>query len=135
MTVPDTSVLVAGADPAHPFFDQAADALAGVRARGRLVAHTMAETYSVLSSAAYDRPNAWVIEYLTQFLQRQPLGVAPRSYPARMRELAEAGIRGGGTYDGLIAMAARDAGASLASLDRRAARTYERCGVEFELLE
>ncbi len=28
-------------------FDQAADALAGVRARGRLVAHTMAETYSV----------------------------------------------------------------------------------------
>ena len=52
VTTPDTSVLVAGADPQHPFFDAAAAALATVRSPGVLVAHTIAETHAVLTGSA-----------------------------------------------------------------------------------
>jgi predicted nucleic acid-binding protein len=47
---PDTSVLIAGFDSTHPFFTQAEAALAEVRQDGRLVAHTIAETFAVLSA-------------------------------------------------------------------------------------
>ncbi len=45
-------MLVAGADPQHPFFDAAAAALATVRSPGVLVAHTIAETHAVLTGSA-----------------------------------------------------------------------------------
>jgi toxin FitB len=48
--------------------------------------------------------------------------------------LADLEIAGGATYDGLIALAARQSGRPLASRDRRAEGTYRRLGVEVELL-
>ncbi len=48
--------------------------------------------------------------------------------------LVELGIEGGAVYDGLVALTAADAGATLISLDRRAATTYERCGVDVRLV-
>lgn len=52
-------------------------------------------------------------------------------------ELARIGITGGAVFDGLVALAARATGHRLISRDARAARaaqTYERLGIEFELL-
>jgi predicted nucleic acid-binding protein len=48
--------------------------------------------------------------------------------------LADHEIAGSATYDGLIALAARQSGRPLASRDRRAEGTYRRLGVEVELL-
>ncbi len=44
--------------------------------------------------------------------------------------LAELGVTGGGTYDGLIGSTAKTAGATLWTCDRRARSIYERLGVE-----
>jgi predicted nucleic acid-binding protein len=134
VTAPDSSVLIAGADPSHPFFEAARAALVEVRRDGRLVAHTVAETFSVLTAGAYAHPPGRVVEYLRQFCARAPIGIAPAGYPSAIEELARAGVAGGATYDGLIALAAREGGVALVSLDRRASTTYGRCGIDFRLL-
>ena len=48
--------------------------------------------------------------------------------------LVDAGIAGGAVWDGLVALAALDAGARLLSLDRRALPTYRALGADVELL-
>jgi len=135
VTAPDSSVLIAGADPAHPFHATVLDELVEVRDSGMLVAHTVAEVTAVLTAAAYGYPAAGVGEYLSQFLDRETVGVAPADYPRAVTELTDTGIMGGALYDGLIALSARSAGATLISLDRRAAATYRRCGTAFRLLD
>ena len=136
MIVPDTSVLIAGFDSTHPSFGPAARTLGEVRRRGALVAHTIAETLSVLSAPGGPYPATAddVLTYLDQFLTRKPVGLTPAQYPPAARELSAGGVTGGAVYDGLIAIAARQAGADLVSLDARAARTYERVGVRFALI-
>ncbi|MGC1209277.1 MAG: type II toxin-antitoxin system VapC family toxin, partial [Ornithinimicrobium sp.] len=47
---------------------------------------------------------------------------------------ADIGIAGGAVYDGLVALAALEHGAVLATRDARAAPTYERVGARVELL-
>lgn len=133
-TAPDTSVLVAGFDPNRESHDRAAESLVAVRDRGVLVAHTIAECYAVLTSSAFLAPPAQVRAYLDQFLARQPVGLPPSEVPASISRLADAGVVGGAVYDGLIALAARAAGATLVSLDVRAAATYERCEVDYAML-
>lgn len=137
MTAPDTSVLVAGFEPRHPFHAEAVPVLVDVKASGRLVAHTMAETYAVLSSPSGPfrfEPDA-VVAYLDQFLERSdPIQPRAGSYREALDLLGERNRAGGVVYDALIALAARDAGAALVSLDRRAERTYAACGVEARML-
>ena len=41
---------------------------------------------------------------------------------------------GGSAYDGLVALTARELGAQLVSLDRRAERTYRLLGVDYRIL-
>lgn len=127
-------MLVAGADPDHVSFPAADEALERVLAEGRLIAHTLAETYNALTSAAHARAPDAVLGYLGQFLEHEPAGLVPTRYPDALREIAAAGIVGPAIYDGLIALAARDAGLRLLSLDVRAERTYRLCGAEFELI-
>lgn len=135
MTAPDTSVLIAGFDSAHPFHEAAQQALVEVRRDGRLIAHTLAETFAVLTAAGpYSYAPEPVLAYLGQFRDAEPVGLKPASYVQALAELAGVGIAGGAVYDALIAISAREAAAVLVSLDRRAAATYERCGVTFELL-
>lgn len=134
MTTPDSSVLIAGADPQHPFFEAAISALVEVRQRGVLVAHTLAETFAVLSTSVYGHAPERIVEYLRQFSERAPIGIAPEEYSRAIEELARAGVSGGAIYDGLIAVAARNAGATLVTLDRRASGTYRCCEVDFDLL-
>jgi toxin FitB len=134
---PDTSVLVAGFDPDHQFHAEAVPALVDVKASGRLVAHTLAEAYSVLSSPGgpYRFEPGAVIAYLDQFLERSdPIQPRIGSYREALDLLGTRNRAGGAVYDALIALAARDAGVSLVSLDRRAERTYAACRVEARML-
>ncbi len=55
-------------------------------------------------------------------------------YLHALNELVTLEIVGGAIYDGLIALAARDAEKKLLTLDRRAVPTYEAVGVEYEIL-
>jgi toxin FitB len=137
MIVPDTSVLVAGFVSSHRFHPAAASALAEVLSDGCLVAHTTAETYAVLTApgGVYRVEPSSVVEYLNQFLDGSlPIQPRPTAYDEALRLLAEGDRGGGAIYDALIALAARDAGSTLVSLDRRAERTYELCGIEARLL-
>lgn len=131
---PDSSVLIAGYDLEHPFHEISAVALARVRRSGLLIAHTMAETLSALVRSPYVADPSVVLAFLGQFADRPAAGLAPEDYPAALAELTASGIGGGALYDGVIALGARAASANLISLDRRASTTYERCGIEFELL-
>ena len=136
MIVPDNSVLVAGFAPAHPFFPQADLVLAEVERTGRLVAHTIAETFAVLSAAAGPYPTVPedVVAYLDPYLDEDPIGLAPAAYQEAVREMSAAGVAGAAVYDGLIGLAARTHDAELVSLDRRAAGTYARLRVRYRLL-
>jgi len=134
---PDSSVLIAGFVPSHRFHEVALPALAEVAARGGLVAHTIAETYSVLSAPGgiYRAEPRSVVEYLDQFLAGDsPIAALPAAHREAIDLLAANGRPGGAVYDALIALAARDAGVTLVSLDSRAASTYELCGVDVKLL-
>lgn len=130
LLAPDSSVLVAGYDLEHVFHAEAELALAVVRRTGVLIAHTIAETFAVLTAGPYAGDPTVVLTFLGQFRANPTAGVRPEEYPAAIRELAVAGVFGGALYDGLIAIGARRAGAVLVSLDRRAAGTYARCGVD-----
>lgn len=138
MIAPDTSVLIAGFIPDHPFYGVAEVALTEVREDGRLLAHTMAETYAVLSGPAKGfrvKPGV-VVAYLDEFLaDAKPIQPRPNAYREALELLSGEGRGGASVYDALIALTARDAGATLISLDRRARPTYELCGVEARFLD
>lgn len=138
MIVPDTSVLIAGFMPDHPFCGVAEAALTEVREDGRLVAHTMAETYAVLSGPAdvFRVEPSVVMAYLDELLDGSvPIQPRPEAYREALESLSGSGRGGASVYDALIALTARDAAATLLSLDRRAKPIYELCGVESRFLD
>jgi predicted nucleic acid-binding protein len=63
------------------------------------------------------------------------LTLSPRVASRVHRILVSAGVLGGAVYDGLVALAAKESGAVLATRDARAAGTYRSVGVDFEFLE
>jgi toxin FitB len=134
---PDSSVLIAGFIPSHRFHEAALPSLAEVAAHGSLIGHTMAETYSVLSTPGgiYRAEPRSVVEYLDQFLDGgSPISVLPAAHREAIDLLAANGRPGGAIYDALIGLAARDASVTLISLDGRATPIYELCGVDVQLL-
>lgn len=138
MIVPDSSVLVAGYVVDHCFHDVARAAVSEVRVEGRLVAHTMAEAYSVLSAPRgfYRGEPKAVLEYLTRLLDDSPpIQPHPGSYKEALELLCREGRGGGLVFDALIALAARDAEAMLVSLDRRAKPIYALCGADVRFLD
>jgi predicted nucleic acid-binding protein len=107
-------------------------------ARGRtlgLSGHALAETYSVLTRLPGDSrvdPADAVVLIDENFPESMQLGV--RAARAAHREFARRGICGGATYDGLVALAAREHGAVLVTRDARARSTYEALGANTEVL-
>jgi toxin FitB len=101
-----------------------------------LAGHAWHETYSVLTRLPGDArlsPADAVVLLKDRFERPALLDTrTARNAPAM---LAEVGVAGGATYDGLIALAAKPTGIPLASRDRRAEGTYRRLGVEVELLD
>jgi len=106
--------------------------------RGTLVAHTMAEAYAVLSApgGAYRADSSVVVEYLDEFLADSgPILPRPGAYREVLGLLSGDGRGGASVFDALIAVTARDAGATLVSLDRRAKPVYELCGADVRFLD
>jgi len=109
---------------------------AAIGGRGiALAGHSLHETYAVLTRLPGDArvsPGDAVRLLGERFEAAALLDVrSVRSAPA---VLAAAGVAGGATYDGLIALAARSAGLPLATRDRRAQGTYRLLGVTVEML-
>lgn len=133
MIAPDTSVLIAAFATWHDGHDSAVRALnRGVQ----LIAHTALETYSVLTRLPPPHrvePVA-VHTYLADLASSDYLTLDPRSHRDLIAHLAEHGVTGGSTYDALVGLTAKAAGATLLTRDARAIPTYERLQLEFELV-
>lgn len=132
MKAVDSSVVVAAFASWHEKHDAARRAIdAGVR----IIAHCALETYSVLTRLpAPHRAEAEVVrDFLRTRFTRPYLGLSPKAHREFVLALPDFGIAGGAVYDALAAATAAAHGAELLSCDRRAALTYERCGVRFEV--
>lgn len=129
----DTSVAV-------PYLVAAHQAHAQVKqwAKGKtlgLSGHALIETYSVLTRLPGESrltPKDAVALIDSNFASNfdLPASVASRA-PA---EFAKRGVAGGATYDGLVALAAHEHRAVLATRDARARSTYEALGVVVEIV-
>lgn len=100
----------------------------------RLPAHAAFETYSVLTRLP--RPHraspSQVLEFLERSFKEDLLTLPSPLVGGVLRELAQRGVTGGATYDGLIAATVRSAGLRLYSCDRRALPVYAGLGIEVE---
>lgn len=122
-------MVVAGLSAWHPDHDAARSVLAE---RPPVVAHVLAESYSVLSRLPRPRRLApdLVIAALIAAFPNDPVALEPTTIRPLLERLAAHGIVGGSTYDALVAETARQHGLTLVTLDRRARTTYEVVGVE-----
>ena len=130
----DSSIAIAALLGDHPAHKTASEALAGCKTT---IAHVAAETYSVLTRLP--PPNrADATTAAAALAERLPSACAALNagnYANAPARLAAAGISGGATYDGLIALTALEHDLDLLTRDRRAARSYRALGVRFTLLE
>jgi predicted nucleic acid-binding protein len=129
----DTSVAVAAFASWHESHMSAREA---IRDGAALIAHCALETYSVLTRlpTPHRAPGALVQRFLAVQFSLPHLVLPARDQRRLTARLVDLGIEGGAVYDGLVALTAASAGATLISLDRRAAATYERCGVDVRLV-
>ncbi len=133
MNAADSSVLIAAFASWHEKHEVARRALdAGVR----IVEHCALETYSVLTRLPppHRATGETVAGFLRARTDRPLLKLGPKAYRAFVLSLPEHGITGGAVYDALVAATVAEHGHALLSCDRRAASTYERYGVRFEIL-
>jgi predicted nucleic acid-binding protein len=134
MITVDTSVVVAAFASWHEGHSAATAALAR---KPRVPAHVLIETYSVLTRLPppHRAPASMVVTFLAERFTGAPLTLPPRAHLRLVEQAAAAGITGGGIHDALIAATALHSKARLLTRDRRAASTYERFRVEFEILD
>lgn len=134
MKAADSSVTIAALLNDHPAHDAAADALALCNTT---IAHVSLETYSVLTRLpAPDRADAaTVVTVLDQRLPSTYATLDAAAYASAPNRLAAAGVNGGATYDGLIALTALEHDLELLTRDRRAVRSYRALNVRFTLVE
>ena len=94
------------------------------------------ETYSVVTRlpAPHRGSPMHVLRFLCESFDGDWLTLPGSSVRRLIEELAEKGIVGGATYDGLIAGTVRATGARLLTRDVRARGTYELLGVDVELV-
>jgi predicted nucleic acid-binding protein len=129
----DTSIAVAAFASWHEAHGAALEAL---RRGPRVPAHVLLETYSVLTRLPppHRAAPSVVASFLRERFTEPPLTLPVRGYLGLIAQAADAEIVGGSLYDALVAATALHARARLLTRDRRAAATYERVGVEYELL-
>jgi toxin FitB len=99
-----------------------------------LAGHAVAETYAVLTRLPHDLrlAPADAARLLAARFGR-PLHLSDETASTLPSVLARLGIAGGATYDALVALAAAEHGATLATRDERARATYDRVGVGVEV--
>lgn len=129
----DTSVAVPLLVTSHVAHRSVSAAL-GDRAAA-LAGHALHETYAVLTRLPGDArvAPADAVRLLRERFESAAL-LDSRSVRSAPAVLAAAGVAGGATYDGLVALAARSAGLPLATRDRRAQSTYRLLDVAVESL-
>lgn len=94
-----------------------------------LTGHALAETYSVLTRLPGDlRVEPPVAAELIAERFGKPLVLGADAVARVPHTLAALGIAGGAVYDALVALAAVEHGAELATRDLRARATYETVG-------
>lgn len=119
----DTSAAISLVTQDSAAHDEVRDACVGLVLG--LAGHALLETYSVLTrlpGGSRLSPAAASRVIAHEFPGSVALP-ADQSVHA-VTELAEAGVAGGAVYDGLVALAARSAGLTLLTCDRRALGTY-----------
>ncbi|MGH3104788.1 MAG: PIN domain-containing protein [Gaiellaceae bacterium] len=132
MTATDSSVVVAAFASWHRLHELALDV---VDQAPLLPAHAALEAYSVLTRLPRDRPSpALVVEFLARRFPRPWLALGGEQVSGLLDELQRLNISGGATYDAVIGATARAGDATLVSCDRRAAITYERLRIAYELI-
>jgi predicted nucleic acid-binding protein len=133
LTTIDTSVVVRAFASWHPGHPAAVEVLAS---RPRLIGHVALESWSVLTRLP--EPHRVSTEAATAFLAAnfdEPYVVlSGDGHRALVEEATALEVTGGGIYDAAIGAAAKEAGLTLVSADRRAAPVYRAIGVDFELL-
>lgn len=126
----DSSAVIAALSAWHEEHDAAAAALESVTA---LPAHVILEAYAVLTRlpGGLAVPAAAAADVLGRRFGDPPLELGDRDRGALISTLANAGVLGGASYDGLVALEAHAHKRVLISLDRRAQETYRRLQVAF----
>lgn len=130
---PDTSITIAALLSDHTAHTAASEALAACTTT---IAHVAAESYSVLTRLPppHRTEAGTAASALTQRLPSVYVALTANDHAGAPKRLATAGISGGATYDGLIALTALEHDLELLSRDHRAARTYRALGARFQLL-
>ena len=130
---PDSSVVIAAFAGWNEQHKAAVRALGDVR---DLVAHVELEAYSVLTRLPepFRASPGLVAQYLREDFSGARMVLPERERRALVERLAGLSISGGAVYDAVVATTADHHGRCLLSCDQRAARTYERLGIEVEYL-
>ena len=125
--------MVAALSAWHEYHEAAAEAVAGISA---LPAHVVLEAYSVLTRlpGGLAVPPASASEVLAERFPARPLTLPVAGRRSLVATLASAGVVGGASYDGLVALEAAAHEQPLLTLDRRAQDTYQRLGVTFRVI-
>lgn len=129
----DTSVTVPAFSAWHDAHAVASSAVSDVR---RLPAHVIMETVATMSrlpGGLASSPRD-VLAALRKDYPEPPLVLGAEQCWAPIEAVVGHRLRGGQVYDAVVATAAKVAGATLLSLDRRAEPTYRAVGVDYELL-
>ena len=125
--------MIAGLSAWHEQHEETARPLARVRA---LPAHVLVEAYAVLTRlpAGLAVPASAAATVLTRRFDGAPLRLGAEDRRNLVERLADAGVAGGATYDGLVALQAAAHGHTLLTLDERAQATYRRLGIDFKVI-
>jgi hypothetical protein len=96
----------------------------------------MLEAYSVLTRlpGGLAVPAAVAAEVLVERFPGGPLRLSDRERAALPVTLAQAGVAGGASYDGLVALEALAHGHELLTLDSRAQDAYRRLGAGYAVI-
>jgi hypothetical protein len=117
----------------HDRHDAAAEALDDVSA---LPGHVLLEAYSVLTRlpGGLAVPATTAADVLAERFAGKPLHLADAERDALPSVLARAGVAGGASHDGLVALEAAAHRQTLLTLDRRAQDAYRRLGTAFTVI-
>jgi predicted nucleic acid-binding protein len=133
VTAIDTSVAVAALAAWHEHHDVARRAAVGAS----IPAHARLEVYSVLTRLP--PPHRLDPEVAGEVIRRwfppaRTIVASKRLSSSIVERCLAAGIEGGAVYDALVGATASEAGDVLRTRDQRAAITYERLGIPFEMI-
>lgn len=122
--------MIAALSAWHEQHESSAEALRSVTA---LPAHVVLEAKSVLTRlpAGLAVPATVAADVLGRRFPEAPLRLAKRDRERLLPTLAAAGVFGGGSYDGVVALEAHVHDHPLLTLDERAQATYRRLGAPF----